>query len=364
MKYEIHDAANAFPMMGESELIELANDIRENGLKVPISTLDGKIIDGRNRAKACEMVNVEPIYKAVYVDDPYMWAWSLNGERRHLDSQEQKAVIWKKLHGMSEAMQKERARIRREADEKRRANAVNQHTPRREGACTDRTPTQQQPRPTRKAEAKAAGVNTGAMARANALLNAAPELAEKVAKGEMRFAEADREAKKHVHVSANSGNNEWYTPANIIEAARKAMGEITLDPASCELANKTVKADRFFSQENDGLAHEWSGKVWMNPPYSSDLMSRFAAKLKESLLPHGRVVEACVLVNNATETKWFQSLASDCAAICFPSGRIRYISPEGPKNSPLQGQAILYFGSDCGEFCDAMKELGEVFTHE
>jgi len=134
-----------------------------------------------------------------------MWAWSLNGERRHLDSQEQKAVIWKKLHGMSEAMQKKRASIKREADQKRREAAKgheyrgNQHK-KPASVCTDctptTTPTQQQPRPTRKAEAKAAGVNTGAMARANALLNAAPELAEKVAKGEMKFTEAKREAKR------------------------------------------------------------------------------------------------------------------------------------------------------------------------
>ena len=205
MKYEIHEAANAFPMMNISELQELADDIKDNGLKVPIVIYDGKIIDGRNRAKACELAGVSPAYRSVDVEDPYMWAWSLNGERRHLDSQEQKGIIWKKLHGMSEAMRQKRAAIKREADRARSAAAKgheyrgNQHIP--ASACTDCTPTtspkpQQQPRPTRNAEAKAAGVNTGAMARASALLNASPELAEKVAKGEIKFTEAKREAKR------------------------------------------------------------------------------------------------------------------------------------------------------------------------
>ena len=369
MKYEVHDAANAFPMMGEREIKELANDIRENGLKVAVSIFDGKIIDGRNRVKACEMVGVTPTYKAVFIDDPYMWAWSLNGERRHLDSQEQKAVIWKKLHGMSEAMREERARIKREADRARSEAAKEQ--PRNDrgdfvgGSCTECTTTAKPKQAkTRRAEARAAGVNTGAMARATALLNTDPELAEKVAKGEMRFAEADRESKKHVHVSANSGNNEWYTPLNIIETARKAMGGIDLDPASCSLANETVRADRFFSISDDGLSKEWSGRVWLNPPYSSDLVSRFANKLKESVCRPGGVTEACVLVNNATETKWFQSLAEDCAAVCFPAGRIRYISPQGPKNTPLQGQAILYFGRDSSRFCREFSSLGLVLNHE
>jgi len=207
MKYEIHEAANAFPMMNIGELQELADDIRDNGLKVPIALYDGKIIDGRNRAKACEIAHVTPTYKTVQIDDPYMWAWSLNGERRHLDSQEQKAVIWKKLHSMSEKMQKKRAKIKREADRARSEAAKghefrgNRHTESstRGTECTTTTkPDTQQPKQhaTRKAEAKAAGVNTGAMARASALLNASPELAERVAKGEMKFSEAKREAKR------------------------------------------------------------------------------------------------------------------------------------------------------------------------
>lgn len=64
-------------------------------------------------------------------------------------------------------------------------------------------------------------------------------------------------------------DNEWYTPSLYIEAARQVMGGIDLDPASCAVADQTVKATNYFSQEEDGLAQTWHGRVWCNPPFSS-----------------------------------------------------------------------------------------------
>src|SRR5450432_2540331 len=62
-------------------------------------------------------------------------------------------------------------------------------------------------------------------------------------------------------------SNEWYTPAKYIEAARAVMGSIDLDPASCKIANRTVKATRYCSKEENGLSKEWTGNIWLNPPY-------------------------------------------------------------------------------------------------
>ena len=58
---KFHPAAELFPLMTEEELIELANDIRENGLQEPIVLLDGLIIDGRNRWLACEQIGIDHV---------------------------------------------------------------------------------------------------------------------------------------------------------------------------------------------------------------------------------------------------------------------------------------------------------------
>lgn len=165
-----------------------------------------------------------------------------------------------------------------------------------------------------------------------------------------------------VRVSHHSGNNEWYTPTEYVEAARRAMGSIDCDPASSAVANSVVKATQFFTAETDGLSKVWSGKVWMNPPYAQPLMAQFAAHLVYRF-EDGTVDQACVLVNNATETEWFQGLLRRASAICFPRQRIRFLDASGrAPGSPLQGQGVLYLGLSPERFCAEFRTFG--FTSE
>ena len=162
------------------------------------------------------------------------------------------------------------------------------------------------------------------------------------------------------HVSYNSGDNEWYTPAEYIEAARAVMGEIDLDPASSEIANKTVGATIYFTAEDDGLRYSWNGRVWMNPPYASELIGKFTEKLYNHFID-GDVTEAIVLVNNATETGWFQVLLECASAVCFVKRRIKFVDMAGnPSGAPLQGQAILYLGEKPDLFAEHFGLFGAV----
>lgn len=163
------------------------------------------------------------------------------------------------------------------------------------------------------------------------------------------------------HVSNNSGNNEWYTPPEYIEAARAVMGEIDTDPASSDIANETVGARLYFTENDNGLAQEWRGRVWMNPPYAQPDIGDFCNKLAYEL-GAGRVYEAITLTNNATETAWFRTLSSRCAAICFPAGRIKFLDDAGnASGAPLQGQAVMYFGERVDEFVSEFSSFGQVF---
>jgi len=162
------------------------------------------------------------------------------------------------------------------------------------------------------------------------------------------------------HVSHNSGNNEWYTPHNYIVGARDFLGTIDLDPASSEVANYEIGAGTYYTTEDDGLTKPWAGRVWMNPPYSSELIGKFVTKLCDHIVAGG-VTAAAVLVNNATETDWFQELFQHAHHLCIPDGRIRFLNKDNePVGSPLQGQAILGFGGEPAAFKYAFEPFGEV----
>jgi hypothetical protein len=163
---------------------------------------------------------------------------------------------------------------------------------------------------------------------------------------------------KPAHVGKSTGNNEWYTPSKYTDAARLIMGGIDTDPASSLEANKVVKASVYFSKEDDGLAKNWSGRVWMNPPFAQPFVRLFSEKIAHHYRL-GDVSQACVLVNNGTETRHGQMLLASCDAVCFTQGRIRFLAPDAiTKNAPLQGQMILYFGINIESFCSVFSEFG------
>ena len=176
---------------------------------------------------------------------------------------------------------------------------------------------------------------------------------------EHREEEVVEKSKPQPHVAYNTGNNEWYTPAEYVESARQLLGEIDLDPASSETANAVVGAKTIYTANDDGLAQHWFGRVWMNPPYASGLIERFSEKLVTHY-KSGDVSQAIVLVNNATETAWFHQMAAVAQCICFPRGRIRFWQPSGTLGAPLQGQSIIYMGQNAAGFVDVFKKFGLV----
>jgi len=162
------------------------------------------------------------------------------------------------------------------------------------------------------------------------------------------------------HVAHNSGNNEWYTPPAYIQAARQVMGSIDTDPASSEIANRTVGAAVYFTKDDNGLIQKWHGNIWLNPPYRQPAIRLFCEAVVQKYLS-GEIEQAVVLVNNGTETAWGQTLLGASSAVCSPRGRIKFVDPEGrPSGAPLQGQAVAYLGKHPERFKQAFSQFGLV----
>jgi len=163
-------------------------------------------------------------------------------------------------------------------------------------------------------------------------------------------------SKPHVLIS-QSKSNEWYTPSTYVDAARRVMGGIDCDPASNETAQAWINAEEYFTIETDGLAHEWHGCVWLNPPWGK-LTGGFISKLDEEIKA-GHVSDAVVLVNaHATDTKWFTPLWD--GLLCFTDHRIDYHSEETKDTGSTHGSVFVYFGANRELFIAEFSKWGAI----
>ena len=154
-----------------------------------------------------------------------------------------------------------------------------------------------------------------------------------------------------------TGDNEWYTPLEYIQAAKQVMGSIDIDPASSDFGQSRINAGVYYTKEDDGLTKEWNGKLWLNPPYAQPLIAQFIEKAVAEF-EAGRITDAIILTHNYTDTKWFHHAESVCAAICFTKGRIPYESEDGTKAQPTQGAAFFYFGDHVNRFNEVFAQYG------
>jgi hypothetical protein len=154
--------------MTEPDFKELAEDIRENGLRNPILMYEGKILDGRNRYRACLLVKVAPEFIEFTGDSPIRTVLSLNLHRRHL-TPGQKAMVAARVSAMK--------------------LGDNQHT-KKEGAVI------KAPSVSQEKAAKALGISKDSITRAKKIAEVAPEKAAEVSAGTKTLNAAAREIKE------------------------------------------------------------------------------------------------------------------------------------------------------------------------
>lgn len=155
-------------------------------------------------------------------------------------------------------------------------------------------------------------------------------------------------------------SDSWYTPDDYLESARIVLGGIGFDPFTSEAANVRVQAKQFYTIDDDAFEQPWPvvGSVWMNPPYSRGV----CAKSVETFIgeyQNGAFKRGIVLVNNATEAKWFQALLLHCTAVCLTDHRISFWNEDGKaKSGNTRGQAFFYFGEEPELFVKEFDQWG------
>ena len=129
-----------------------------------------------------------------------------------------------------------------------------------------------------------------------------------------------------------TASDEWYTPRELIES----LGEFELDPCA-PVHPLWPTAKTMYNIENDGLALDWGGaRVWLNPPYSQPLLTRFCEKFADN----GNGV---ALLFGRTGNKVFQEIMLPRAdAVLFLRRRIKFYRPDGSQAGSGGCDSVLF----------------------
>jgi hypothetical protein len=189
---EAHSIADVWPLLSDEELEDLAEDIKVNGLHHPVVLYEEKILDGRNRVKACELAGVAVKTMKYHGEDPVGYAISLNEKRRHLSSS-QRAALAVKMKPLFEAEAKKRQQA---AGGNQNPSGTNQHRQVDKRSVVEKIPpaTNKDPKKTRVKSrtqaAKALGTNERYVNQAEKIKKESPEVFKKVEEGEINIPQA------------------------------------------------------------------------------------------------------------------------------------------------------------------------------
>lgn len=194
-RFKAHPIADIWPMMSDEEIKSLAEDIKQQGLIEPVWIYEDQIIDGRNRAAACEIAGVEIITRTYKGNNPVGFAFSLNEKRRHLSSGA-RAALAVEAKPLYEA----------EAKKRQVASGVDFGRGGKEQTkVTEKVPepisSQPKPKPrtdneSRTQAAKDFGTNSRYVTQAQKVKDQAPEVFEKLKRGKVTMQDAMKEVRK------------------------------------------------------------------------------------------------------------------------------------------------------------------------
>lgn len=130
------------------------------------------------------------------------------------------------------------------------------------------------------------------------------------------------------HQSAAMRSDEWLTPPEILQR----LGQFDLDPCS-PINRPWPTAGQHYTVEDDGLAQQWAGRVWCNPPFG-----REAVKWMRRMAEHGNGI---ALIPARTETAmFFETVWGAADAVLFIQGRPHFHRVDGSRAAFNSGAPI------------------------
>jgi phage N-6-adenine-methyltransferase len=329
MKYQL------FPNLTADEMEALTADIKDRGVMVPVEVDEaGEVLDGHHRAMIADSLGLP--YPTIVRDgwdelQKLTHVIALNAHRRHLTGDQRAEVVarlrkeGKSLRAIAGVVRVDVATVHRDL------SGVADATPERVNGSDGKSYAATHPTPFRPR-----------LDPVGYFATPTPPPAPVV--------EPEKWSPGSGLMSSESVD--WYTPKRVLDAVVAAMGGIDLDP--CADPDKSVPATTHYVEADDGLAQDWTGRVYMNPPYGRGIEA-WVTKLA-SAHKSGAVTEAIALLPGRIETDWFYAVEAEW--FCNIEGRLAF---SGHPNAAPFPSVAAYIGPNGDAFADAFVALGDVY---
>lgn len=322
--YRVHPAASEFDLLPDDQLQSLADDIALHGLDNAIlRNRDGLILDGRNRLHACRMAGVTPRFRMYEGDDQVAKIISCNLERRHLNENERALMAVRMV-----------PHIEAEADKGGRPAKVEPSL----ALVDDEKPSailRSVSKKERKSTAQAARSMKVAPRRVEQMkrvVENAPDLVPEVTKGKMSLSKAESVVKDRQAGIEDHHRDSWYTPRWLFEQLGAMFEQDVCAPPDTD--HRTCPANAYFTEDDDGLAQQWDGLVWCNPPYSTP------EPWADRMVAHGNGLLLVHMPNNA---QWAVRAQRAATAIRLIQS-MHFERPNGQHQRPGYSLQLLAYG--------------------
>lgn len=161
----------------------------------------------------------------------------------------------------------------------------------------------------------------------------------------------------YAHRASTLETDERYTPEWVLDLVTSVLGEIDLDP--CADPRLRVKARKHFTKEDNGLEHPWSGRVFLNPPFSksSDWVRHLSLYVAGGFVTEAVVLLPVMALTNKSARLLMRQQAEGFVLL---ERKLSFLDSEYEPIGEMSSFpfALIYVGSNYSNFLSVMGDVG------